>query len=482
MDKKSGLSLRWSQKTKIVCTLGPGVNNQETIESLIKAGMNVARINLSHGTLKEHACYIGMVRDIAEKLGKGVAVLADLPGPKYRTGEMKHNSALLKKDAEVTLTNRQVCGDENYISINFPTLARDVKAGSKILVDDGNIQLKVKEVRGEEVICTVTAGGIVTQGRGVVVPGAAVSGPFITERMKTNLDFVVEQLPDFIALSFVTHPENILSVREILTKKEIDIPVICKIEREEAVKNFDKILSISDGIMVARGDLGVEIELQRVPMVQKDIILKCNRAGKPVITATQMLESMVNSPRPTRAEVTDVANAILDGTDAIMLSAETSIGKYPVQAVQMMRKIAEETEKHLPFEQMLLQRGQYLENKADELISYNAVYSALKLKAKAVVAFTQSGTTARRVSKYRPSVPIIAITPVQETAGRLILSWGVHSFQIASPSSVDDLFAVGTNLALKLGLVKKGDLIVITGGVPIGVARSTNLLKIQKVE
>ncbi len=482
MKKPLSHSVHWNQRTKIVCTLGPGVSTPAMIERLIRAGMNVARINLSHGNLTEHARYIGIVRDIAERLGNSVAILADLPGPKYRTGEMKDDSAVLIKDSEVTLTNRVIQGDAQTISINFPTLARDVKVGSKILVDDGHIYLKVKKLDGQDVVCTVVTGGVVTKGRGVVVPGAGVSGPFITEKMMVNLDFVIEQLPDFIALSFVTRPEDILQVRKILTTKEVDIPIICKIEREEAVKRFDKILAVSDGVMVARGDLGVEIALQRVPMVQKEIILKCNRAGKPVITATQMLESMINTARPTRAEVTDVANAILDGTDAVMLSAETSVGKHPVQAVLMMRKIAEETERHLAFEQMLVERGRFLENKTDELISFNAVYTAIKLKAAAIVAFTQSGTTARRVSKYRPNVPILAITPVQETTGRLILSWGVYAFQIASPTSVDDLFAVGTNLALKLGIVKKGDLIVITGGVPIGVARSTNLLKIQKVE
>jgi pyruvate kinase len=482
MTVKVQHNIHWNQRTKIVCTLGPGVCNPPMIERLIRAGMNVARINLSHGSLEEHARFIGMVRDISERLGNNVAILADLPGPKYRTGEMQDKSTLLTRDSKVTLTNKHISGDANTIPINFPTLSKDVKVGSKILVDDGNIQLKVKEVDGDDVVCKVTAGGIVTRGRGVVVPGATISGPFLTDLLKQNLEFAIEQLPDFIALSFVTRPEDVMQVREILTRREVDIPIISKIERGEAVKNFDKILAVSDGIMVARGDLGVEIALQKVPMVQKEIILKCNRAGKPVITATQMLESMINSPRPTRAEVTDIANAILDGTDAVMLSAETSVGKYPIQAVQMMRDIAEETEKHLPFEQMLNQRGQYLENQTDELISFNAVYTAFKLKASAIVAFTQSGTTARRVSKYRPHVPVIAITPVQEVTNRLVLSWGVHAFQIASPSSVDDLFKVATTLALKLGFIKSGDLIVITGGVPIGVARSTNFLKVQKVD
>jgi pyruvate kinase len=482
MEKKSTHAVHWNQRTKIVCTLGPGVNSPGMIERLIRAGMNVARINLSHGTLDEHARYISMVRNISEQLGNSVAILADLPGPKYRTGEMKKNSAVLTNGSEVILTNKLILGDESTIPINFPTLAKDVKLGSKILVDDGNIQLKVTRIERDDVVCKVLAGGVVTKGRGVVVPGAAISGPFLTEQLKQNLDFVVKQLPDFIALSFVTIPQDVMQVRDILAQKKVDIPIISKIERGEAVNNFDKILAVSDGIMVARGDLGVEIALYKVPMVQKEIIRKCNRAAKPVITATQMLESMISSPRPTRAEVTDIANAILDGTDAVMLSAETSVGKYPIQAVNMMHNIAIETERQLPYELLLMQRGQYLENQTDELISFNAVYTAFRLKAAAIVAFTQSGTTARRVSKYRPHVPVIAITPVQETTNRLILSWGVHAFQIASPSSVDDMFRVGTNLAVKLGFIKKGDLIVITGGVPIGVARSTNFLKVQKVE
>jgi pyruvate kinase len=482
MENIARHNIHWNQRTKIVCTLGPGVNSSQMIKRLIRAGMNIARINLSHGNLDEHAHFIAMVRDNAERLGSNVAILADLPGPKYRTGELQQNSVLLMRDSEVRLTNKALLGNDKVIPINFPNLAADVKTGCKILVDDGNIQLKVKEVEGDDVVCRVTAGGVLTKGRGVVVPGAPVRGPFVTDQLKANLDFVVEQLPDYIALSFVTKPEDVLQVRAILTSRDVDIPIICKIERAEAVKNFDKILEVSDGVMVARGDLGVEIALKKVPMVQKEIIYKCNRAGKPVITATQMLESMVNTSRPTRAEVTDVANAILDGTDAIMLSAETSVGKYPVQAAAMMCSIAQETERHLSYEQLLNQRAEFLENQTDELISYNACYTAFKLKAAAIVAFTQSGATARRVSKYRPLVPIVAITPIQQVTNRLVLSWGVQAFQIATPATVDDLFDTGANLAKKLGIVKSGDSVVITGGVPIGVARSTNFLRVHKID
>jgi pyruvate kinase len=451
------------------------------IERLIRAGMNVARINRSHSTMEEHACYIQMVRDAAVRLGNNVAILMDLPGPKYRTGGMRNKSAVLKKGAKVTLTNRNITGDEKIIPINFPTLSQDVRIGTVILVDDGAIQLRVENIQGKDVICRVIVGGVVTQGRGVVVPGVRVSGPFLTMNLRENLEFAIQQKPEYIALSFVNGPEDVIQVREILKQNKSDIPIISKIERSDAVKNFDKILAVSDGIMVARGDLGVEIPLKEVPLVQKEIIRKCNVVGKAVITATQMLESMINAPRPTRAEVSDVANAILDGTDAIMLSAETSIGKYPVQAVKMMYAIAKETEQHLPYEQLLDQKGQWLEHSTDELISFNACHTALWLKAAAIVAFTQSGSTARRVSKYRPNVPIIAITPVKEITGRIMLYWGVQAFQIDSSSTIEDLFSVGSKLVKEIGLAKPGDLIVITGGIPLGVAGSTNMLKVQKI-
>ena len=359
--------IHWNQRTKVVCTLGPGVNSPVMIERLIRAGMNVARLNLSHGTFQEHTHYIQMVKDASAQLGVIVAILLDLPGPKYRTGKMKDSSVALKKGSKVTLTARQVPGDNETVPINYPSLYKDVKVGGTILVDDGAMELKVEAVRGKDVITKVTVGGTLTPGRGVVVPGAHISEPFLTANLRENVDFAIQQKPDYIALSFVSAPEEIEQVRKILQQKALDIPLISKIERGEAVINFDKILAASDGIMVARGDLGVEIPLPEVPQIQKDIIRRCNIAGKAVITATQMLESMINSPRPTRAEVTDVANAILDGTDAIMLSAETSIGKYPIQSVQMMFEIAQETERHLPYEQLLNQKGQWLEHQTDEL-------------------------------------------------------------------------------------------------------------------
>jgi len=471
----------YRRRTKIVCTIGPATSSAAAIEQLIRAGMNVARLNLSHGAHGEHARYIQAIRKLGQRLGIKVAILMDLPGPKYRTGELKGGQATLKKGAQVVLTTRQAEGDATLVPVNLPHLAEDIKVGDTVLLDDGAIQLRVLGKENSEVRCRVTVGGILTKGRGLVVPGMRTSGPFITDSLREKLLFTIGEQPDYLALSFVSKAEDVAQVRTLLRDNTADISIIAKIERGEAVKKFDSILAASDGIMVARGDLGVDIPLERVPLVQKELIHKCNRAGKPVITATQMLESMVNSVRPTRAEATDVANAIFDGTDATMLSAETSMGKYPVQAVKTMARIAQETEDRLPYEQIMAERGNWLMQETDELISYSACHTAQALGAAAIVAFTQSGSTAGRVSKYRPRMPILVITSSSVVCGRLLLRWGVHPFQIAEPSSVDELFATGAGLAKDLGLAKSGDLVVITGGIPIGVAGTTNLLKVEQV-
>jgi len=471
----------FERRTKIVCTIGPATSSAAVIEQLIRAGMNVARLNLSHGTHREHARHIQTVRKLSRRLAIPVAILMDLPGPKYRTGKLKDGQARLKKGAQVTLTTRQIEGDDKVIPINLPTLTQDIKAGDTVLLDDGAMQLKVLEEQGTEVRCKVMVGGILTEGRGLVVPGMRTSAPFITDTLRECIFFAVRQQPDYLALSFVSNAEDVTSVKAILCENDAAIPIIAKIERGVAVNKFDSILVDSDGVMVARGDLGVDIPLEKVPLVQKEIIKKCNQAGKPVITATQMLESMVNAPRPTRAEVADVANAIFDGTDAIMLSEETAIGKYPVQAVKMMVKIALEVEGKLPYEQILAERGSWLEQKTDELISYSACHTAQSLGAAALVAFTQSGSTAGRVSKYRPRMPILAITTDAVVAKRLVLRWGVYPFQIAKASSVDELFTTAAKLSKELGLAKPGDLVVITGGIPIGVTGSTNLLKVERI-
>jgi pyruvate kinase len=474
-------SRAYGRRTKIVCTIGPATGSMAMIERLIRAGMDVARLNLSHGTLSEHSRYIHAVRRLSQRLRTKVAILLDLPGPKYRIGKLKGGQATLRKGTWVRLTARDIEGDANRLPLTLPNLHKDVELGDTVLIDDGAIKLKVHEIDGAEVICRVTVGGLLTPGRGVVVPGMHISVPFVTDSLRENLLFAVEQQPDYLALSFVTSAQDIADVRAILREKQTDIPIIAKVEREEAVRDFGKILQTSDGIMVARGDLGVEIPLERVPMVQKEIIKKCNRAGKPVITATEMLESMVKSMRPTRAETTDVANAIFDGTDATMLSAETAIGEHPLQAVMVMDKIARETERRLPYELALAEKGAWFERRTEELISYSACLTAHGLGARAIVAFTQSGSTAVRVSKYRPRTIILAITPNDTICRRLILYWGVHPFPVAEPSSISELFSAATNLSKSLGLAKPGDLIVITGGIPIGETGSTNLLKVEKV-
>jgi pyruvate kinase len=410
-----------------------------------------------------------------------VAILIDLPGPKYRTGRLKDGQVSLKKGVLVTLTTRDIEGDAAIVPVNLPSLPENVKTGDTILLDDGAMQLRVLGKSGSEVKCRVTIGGVLTEGRGLVVPGMRASGPFVTDALREHIAFAVQQRPDYLALSFVSSAEDIAAVMAVLREHSADISIISKIERVQAVRDFDDILLASDGIMVARGDLGVDIPLEKVPLIQKEIIHKCNRVGKPVITATQMLESMINAARPTRAEVTDVANAIFDGTDATMLSAETSVGKYPVQAVRTMARIALETEKRLPYAHLIAERSTWIERETDELISYSACHTADSLGAVAIVAFTQSGSTAWRVSKYRPQVPILAITPDDLVSGRLLLHWGVYPFQIGPAATVDGLFEIAARLAKETGLAKAGDKIVITGGVPIGLAGTTNLLKVEEI-
>jgi pyruvate kinase len=343
------------------------------------------------------------------------------------------------------------------------------------------MEFRVLSTTDSEVRTRVIVGGELTEGRGVAVPGMAMSGPFLTDSLRKNIDFAISEKPDFITLSFVQKPEDINQVKEILRSRGVDIPICSKIERGIAVERFDSILEATDTVMVGRGDLGVDIPIQRIPVVQKELIRKCNMAGKGVITATQMLESMVHNARPTRAEVTDIANAIFDGTDAVMLSEETTIGEYPVEAVQMMADTAREAEKALPYEEWLKERGEWVRPQTDDLISYNACYTAARLGAVAIVAFTQSGITARRVAKFRPSVPIIAMCASEEIPGRLEILWNVQAINMGPLTSTEDQLLEAGKIALESGIAKPGDLIVITGGTPLGVPGTTNFLKIQKV-
>jgi pyruvate kinase len=365
--------------------------------------------------------------------------------------------------------------------VNLPNLPDDIRLGDTVLLADGAMRLKVTQIAGSEVTCLVTVGGILTEERGLVVPGMRTSRPFVTETLREQLRFAFAQRPDYLALSFVTSAQDIVDVRSILRQNRVEIPIITKIERGEAVKDFSRILGASDGAMVARGDLGVDIPLERVPWVQKEIIRKCNLAGKPVITATEMLKSMVTSIRPTRAEATDVANAIFDGTDAIMLSEETSIGQHPLEAVKMMDRIARETERKLPYELALSERRDWFEQRTEELISYNACVTAHNLDARTIVAFTESGSTAARVSKYRPRMSILAMTPREDVCRRLVLYWGVQPVRVITPPSISDMFDEASALSRSRGLAGPGDLIVITCGVPMGVKGTTNLLKVETV-
>ena len=470
------------RKTKIVCTLGPGTASSRIMERLIRAGMNVARINMSHGDETTNEEYIRTVRTSAQKVGVPVAILIDLPGPRYRTGDLKDEQVILRKGARFVLTSRTAPGDQKEVSLNLGNLIQDVKKGDNILLDDGAIRLQVLESTETDILCKVIVGGILRPRRGIAAPGVKLSAPFITDDTKRHLRFAAKQQTEFIALSFVSRQSDVVQVRSLMAEMGFIAPIVSKVERREAVRNFDRILQVSDGIMVARGDLGVEMALEKVPLLQKQFIKKCNSAGKPVITATQMLESMIKAPRPTRAEVADVANAIYDGTDAIMLSAETAIGKYPVEAVSMMVRIAKEIESGLPYERRMAERGSDLEPQTDDAIAYDACHTAHQINAHAILAYTESGSTAWRVCKYRPRVPIVALTDNDIVRRRLVLAWGVYPYRMPQPSHIEDLFVDGNNIAFELGIAGNGDHVIITGGVPIGVVGTTNLLKVQSVK
>jgi len=468
------------RKTKILCTIGPASRDYTMIEALIRRGMNVARLNFSHGTHKDHRITIKNLRRACKKNGKEVAILQDLGGPKIRIGKIEKESIVLKESSVFTLTNRQVNGDENEASITYSCLPQKVKKGDAIFLSDGLIELKVKEINKTDITCRVIRGGKLSSGKGINLPNLPMNISSLTEKDYQDILFGIKNDVDFIGLSFVRRAEEIQKVKAILKKNKAEhIALIAKIEKKEAVANLKKIIEISDGIMIARGDLGVEIPLENVPLVQKDIIKKCNLAGKPVITATQMLMSMMNNPRPSRAEVTDVANAILDGTDAIMLSEETAVGEYPLEAVDMMNKIANQVEKEIDYEKMQRDRSLSVQPTNADVISLATCQVAVNVKASAIVTFTFSGSTARMVSRYRPPVPIIAASTKKSTVRKLILNWGVFSFYSDELSNTDDMIKKSKQLALKTGLIKPGDKIVVTAGIPFRTSGTTNLLKVE---
>lgn len=468
------------RKTKIVCTIGPASESVDKLVQLMESGMNVCRLNFSHGDHEEHGNRIKNIREAEKITGKHVALLLDTKGPEIRTHNMENGSIELKEGTTCTISMDEVLGTPEKFSITYTGLIDDVHLGSKILLDDGLVALEVIEVNKDkkEIVTKVLNNGTLKNKKGVNVPGVSVNLPGITEKDASDIVFGISQGIDFIAASFVRRPSDVLEIRELLEKNNAtNIHIIPKIENQEGVDNIDEILEISDGLMVARGDLGVEIPAEEVPLVQKMLIKKCNKYAKPVITATQMLDSMQRNPRPTRAEASDVANAIFDGTDAIMLSGETAAGAYPVEAVQTMNNIAERTESALNHREILAQRSKETEHNITDSICQSVVHTVINLDSDAVITPTESGHTARMVSKYRPKAPIIAVTSHEKVRNQLSLVWGVYPQLGETASSTDEMLNQSVNAALKSGIVKQGDNVVITAGVPVGKAGTTNIMK-----
>lgn len=469
------------RRTKIVCTIGPSTDHAAGIAGLVEAGMNVARLNLSHGKLEDHLRRAMIIREVSRQMKLFVAVLADTRGPEVRTGLLASAPVFLAEGQEFTLTAAAVEGDSRRVSVSYPYLARDLAPGRLVLLDDGLITLKVKDIAGEDVLCEVVHGGELYNRKGINLPGTFLKLPALAAADREDLVRLFEEEIDFIAASFTRRWEDIVEVRRLVEEKRGECAIIAKIESLEGVENFASILDVADGMMVARGDLGVEIPTEEVPVLQKQIIQCCNRAGKPVITATQMLESMIRHPRPTRAEVSDVANAIFDGTDAVMLSGETAVGRFPVEAVSTMSRIAIRTEEALQYKQILEHFAPAMEKTVTDAISYATCHTAQELTAAAIITATQSGHTARMVSKYKPQAPIIAVTPRYRVAARLQLTWGVYPVLCPPMETTDEMFAAATRAALEEELIGEGDLVVITAGVPVGVSGTTNLLRVDTV-
>jgi pyruvate kinase len=469
-------------RTKIVCTIGPASRSPAKLEQLIRVGMNVARLNFSHGTQSEHQEVIASIRRISKQLNVPVAILQDLAGPKIRIGKIESGQITLQSGMQFTLTTRKVPGDEKEVSVNYPDLPQDVQPGDSLLLSDGALELKVLATNKQDIKCRVIVGGPLSSFKGINLPTSSIKAPSLTEKDKKDLAFGIDQGVDYIALSFVRSPSDVMQAKKFMEKKGSGIPVIAKIEKHEALTNIDEIIQIVDGVMVARGDLGIETPLEKVPLVQKSLIQKSNIAGKPVITATQMLRSMVENPRPTRAEVADVANAVLDGTDAIMLSEETATGKYPVEAVSMMIKIAEDAESSFPFDEWIQRVEQESEKSIPEAVGQAACKLAESLNAASIITFTKSGSTARLVAKYRPQQPILAPTPLERTYRSLALIWGVVPFLGENIRDSDEIVKSAFKAALNSGLVKKGQRVVITAGAPVGEPGTTNLIRAEALE
>lgn len=472
------------RKTKIVCTIGPASESPEMLEKLIDAGMNVARLNFSHGNHEEHANRIAAIRDAAERMKKPVGILLDTKGPEIRTHSMENGELHLVTGQVIDISMTEVLGNKSRFSITYDQLIEDVDQNDIILLDDGLIELRVlaKDTEQGLIHTIVENAGILKNKKGVNVPGVSVKLPGITDKDAADILFGIEQGIDFIAASFVRTAKDVLEIRELLEQNNgSHIQIIPKIENQEGVDNIDEIIEVSDGLMVARGDLGVEIPAEEVPLVQKSLIKKCNQVGKPVITATQMLDSMQRNPRPTRAEASDVANAIMDGTDAIMLSGETAAGLYPVESVATMNKIAIRTENALDYRAIVSTRSREKEANMTEAISQAVAYTSINLGVKAVLAPTESGNTARMIAKYRPGVSIIAVTSQPNVAQKLTLVWGVKPILTQRVSTTDEILELSVDEALKHEFVSHGDVVVITAGLPVGEAGTTNLMKVHVI-
>lgn len=471
------------KRTKIICTLGPSSANPETITDMLKNGMNVARINFSHGTHEQHKKTIELFRSVRDRLGLPAAVMLDTKGPEIRTCEFPDGKVYLKSGQKYTLTTNDVAGNSEKCSITFKALPSKLSVGNKILVDDGQIILTVDDVNGSDIECTVREGGYIASHKGINVPHIRLDIPYLSETDKKDLLFGIENDVDYISASFVRSKQDVIDMRKFLDYNGgHDIKIISKIENSEGVENFDEILAHSDGIMVARGDMGVEIEYEKLPGIQKKFIKKCYQSGKMVITATQMLESMINNYNPTRAEITDVANAVFDGTSAIMLSGETAVGKHPARVVSVMAKIAEQAEKD-SFEMSNYHGIQYETDISDRTnaICDAACTTAKDIDAKAIIAVTKSGYAARRVSKFRPIQPIVASTPLVKTFHQLSLSWGVYPVLALSQKSQEHLFRHAIDCAKQIDIVSGGENVVIIAGVPLDTSGATNIIKVETV-
>ena len=470
------------RKTKIVCTLGPATDNEEVLRQMMLEGMNVARCNFSHATYDEHKKRMDMIKKLRKEVGQPVAILLDTKGPEVRVKNFKDGRVTLEEGQLFTLTADEVEGSTDQVCVTYNRLYEDLEVGMRVLIDDGLIEMTVEQVDRTNIVCRVINGGVVSNHKGVNVPDVDLSMPYISDKDREDILFGISQDVDFIAASFVQKKEDILQLRRLLEKNGgSDIKIIAKIENAQGVTNIDDIIEVSDGIMVARGDMGVEIPYEEVPVIQKKIIKKVYRTGKQVITATQMLESMIKNPRPTRAETTDVANAVYDGTSAIMLSGETAAGAYPVEAVKTMVRIAERTEQDVDYRKRFYQSARETDTDITNAICHASCTTALDLNAKAIVTVTKSGTSARMLSKYRPESDIISCATTEKVCRQLSLTWGVTPIVIKEEKEVFHLFDKAIQAAVKMKLLGAGDLTVITSGVPIGVSGTTNMMKVQVV-